>query len=67
MYRNVDVQIGQIASTLNLRNPQQLPSQFEVNLREQVNAITLRSGKQLENPKLDVSYKDKEKEKSEKR
>ena len=45
MYRNVEIQIGQIASSLNPRNPGELPSKIETNLRERVNAITFRSGK----------------------
>ncbi|XP_071932955.1 uncharacterized protein [Coffea arabica] len=50
MYRNVEVQIGQIASSLNNRNQGELPSKMEVNPKEHVKAITLRSGKQLEDP-----------------
>nr|XP_027121804.1 uncharacterized protein LOC113738745 [Coffea arabica] len=48
MYRNVEVQIGQIANVINNRNPGELPSKTEVNPREHVNAIILRSGKTVE-------------------
>nr|XP_027083493.1 uncharacterized protein LOC113705783 [Coffea arabica]XP_027083494.1 uncharacterized protein LOC113705784 [Coffea arabica] len=48
MYRNLEVQIGQIANVINNRNPGELPSKTEVNPREHVNAIILRSGKTVE-------------------
>ncbi|XP_071928181.1 uncharacterized protein [Coffea arabica] len=48
MYRNLEVQIGQIAKVINNRNPGELPSKTEVNPREHVNAIILRSGKTVE-------------------
>ena len=47
MYRNVEVQIGQIANAINNRSQGELPSKSEVNPWEHVKAITLRSGKQL--------------------
>nr|XP_027062041.1 uncharacterized protein LOC113688428 [Coffea arabica] len=47
MYRNVDVQLGQIANAVNNRNQWDLPNKTEVNPREHVKAITLRSGKEL--------------------
>ncbi|XP_027150322.1 uncharacterized protein LOC113750559 [Coffea eugenioides] len=50
MYRNVKVQIGQIASSLNNRNQGELPNKMEVNPKEHVKAVTLRSGKQLKDP-----------------
>ncbi|XP_071932873.1 uncharacterized protein [Coffea arabica] len=65
MYRNVEVQIGQIASSLNNRNQGELPSKTEVNPKEHVKAITLRSGKQLEDPPMMEVEKD-ENEKQEK-
>ena len=47
MYRNVEVQLGQIANAINPRNQGVLPSKTEINPREHVKAITLRSGKEL--------------------
>ncbi|XP_027062945.2 uncharacterized protein [Coffea arabica] len=50
MYRNVEVQLGQIANTVNNRNQGNLPSKAEVNPREHAKAITLRSGKEVGEP-----------------
>ncbi|XP_027158370.1 uncharacterized protein LOC113759991 [Coffea eugenioides] len=47
MYRNVEVQLGQIANAVNNRNQGDLPIKTEVNPREQMKAITLRSGKEV--------------------
>nr|XP_027109356.1 uncharacterized protein LOC113729231 [Coffea arabica] len=47
MYRNVEVQLGQIANAVNNRNQGDLPIKIEVNPREQVKAITLRKGKEV--------------------
>nr|XP_027124403.1 uncharacterized protein LOC113741122 [Coffea arabica] len=66
MYRNVEVQIGQIASSLNNRNQGELPSKTEVNPKEHVKAITLRSGKQLEDPPVSGGKKDESEENAEK-
>ncbi|XP_071925471.1 uncharacterized protein [Coffea arabica] len=66
MYRNVEVQIGQIASSLNNRNQGELPSKTEVNPKEQVKAITLRSGKQLEDPPVMEVEKDENEKQEEK-
>nr|XP_027068325.1 uncharacterized protein LOC113693813 [Coffea arabica] len=62
MYRNLEIQIGQIANAINNRNPGELPSKTEVNPREQVNAITLRSGKMVEGPNSSNSSGEKDKE-----
>ena len=54
--RNLEAQMGQMASTisqLQSRDSGKLPSQTIVNPRENANAITLRSGKQLETPQKD--------------
>ena len=40
--------MGQIASLLSARTQESLPSNTDKILKEQVHAITLRSGKQLE-------------------
>ncbi|XP_071906131.1 uncharacterized protein [Coffea arabica] len=50
MYRNLEVQIGQIANSINNRNQGELSSKTKVNPKEYVKAITLRSDKQLEDP-----------------
>ncbi|XP_071939080.1 uncharacterized protein [Coffea arabica] len=52
MYRNVEVQLGQIANAINNRNQGDLPSKTEVNPREHVKAITFRSGKELVEPPI---------------
>ncbi|XP_071905631.1 uncharacterized protein [Coffea arabica] len=66
MYRNVEVQIGQIASSLNNRNQGELPSKTEVNPKEHMKAITLRSGKQLEDPPVMEVEKDENEKQEEK-
>ena len=48
---NLEVQLGQIANALTSRNQGNLPSNTETNPREQVKAISLRSGKNLSQPK----------------
>nr|XP_027067702.1 uncharacterized protein LOC113693348 [Coffea arabica] len=50
MYKNVEVQLGQIANAVNNRNQGNLPNKIEVNPREHVKAITLRSGKEVGEP-----------------
>ncbi|KAJ4723309.1 DNA-directed DNA polymerase [Melia azedarach] len=49
--RNLEVQVGQLASMMTERQQRSLPSNTETNPREHVNAITLQSGKKLEEPK----------------
>ncbi|XP_071928189.1 uncharacterized protein [Coffea arabica] len=66
MYRNVEVQIGQIASSLNNRNQGELPSKTDVNPKEHVKAITLRSGRQLEDPPVVEVEKDENEKQEEK-
>ncbi|XP_010246646.1 PREDICTED: uncharacterized protein LOC104589888 [Nelumbo nucifera] len=53
---NLEVQIGQLANVISARNQGNLPSNIETNPREQLKAISLRSGKVLE-PKQDVQSK----------
>ncbi|XP_027120640.1 uncharacterized protein [Coffea arabica] len=64
MYRNLEVQVGQIANMINNRNPGELPSKIEVNPIEYVNTITLRSGKTVEGPNFENSGGEKDKEQS---
>ncbi|KAI3461414.1 hypothetical protein Pfo_018077 [Paulownia fortunei] len=45
--RSLEIQIGQISSMLSARPQGSLPSNTEINLKENVYAITLRSGKEL--------------------
>ena len=41
-----------VANSFNNRNQGELPNKMEVNMREHVNAITLRSSRQLEDPPI---------------
>nr|DAD24146.1 TPA_asm: hypothetical protein HUJ06_025609 [Nelumbo nucifera] len=56
LVHNLEVQIGQLANAVLARNQDNLPSNTETNPREQLKAISLRSGKVLE-PKQDVQSK----------
>ncbi|XP_062080828.1 uncharacterized protein LOC133785625 [Humulus lupulus] len=49
--RNLETQVGQLTNMLNNRPHGNFPSNIEVNPKEQVQAITLRSGKQTEHPR----------------
>ncbi|KAL0434310.1 UNVERIFIED_CONTAM: hypothetical protein Slati_2765300 [Sesamum latifolium] len=62
--RNLEVQIGQLVSIVSSRQEGQLPSDTEKNSREQVNAITLKSGETIgdEHPKEQVEEAHAEKE-----
>ncbi|XP_062119123.1 uncharacterized protein LOC133832837 [Humulus lupulus] len=53
--RNLETQVGQLANMLNNRPQGNLPSNTEVNPKEQVQAITLRSDKQIEQPSVQQS------------
>ena len=46
--RNLENQVGQLANNLSKKPQGGLPSNTEKNPREEVNAVTLRSGKELE-------------------
>ncbi|XP_061981417.1 uncharacterized protein LOC133701500 [Populus nigra] len=46
--RNLEVQVGQLANMLTGRQQGNLPSTTEINPKEQCKAITLRSGKEVE-------------------
>ena len=46
--RNLENQVGQLANNLSRRPQGGLPSNTEKNSREKVNAVTLRSGKELD-------------------
>ncbi|XP_048492988.1 uncharacterized protein LOC125493566 [Beta vulgaris subsp. vulgaris] len=49
--RNVELQLGQLATAINSRNQGALPSKTEVNPKQHCNAVTLRNGKELSNIK----------------
>ncbi|CAH9100168.1 unnamed protein product [Cuscuta epithymum] len=50
--RNLEVQLGQLAQKVSSREQGKLPTTTEVNPRESVMAITTRSGRQTEDPKM---------------
>ncbi|GKV13890.1 hypothetical protein SLEP1_g24852 [Rubroshorea leprosula] len=60
--RNLEVQVGQLANMISGRNQGALLSNTEINPKEHVNAITLRSGKQIRRGQ-DMISESKEKEK----
>ena len=47
---NIEVQLGQLASAFPTRAQGHLPSNTEVNPKEQFMEITLRSGKEIQGP-----------------
>ena len=49
--KSLEVQIGQIASSINAQQRGKFPSDTEVNPKEQCKAITLRSGKEIQGAK----------------
>ena len=52
----------QLANFLSTRNQGALPSNMEKNPKEQVKAITLISGTEIQTPKVIMEYKEKKKE-----
>ncbi|XP_062112692.1 uncharacterized protein LOC133823859 [Humulus lupulus] len=62
--RNLEMQMGQLANMLNTRPQGNLPSNIVVNPKEQCQAITLRSGKEIEGPSLKGTKKKAEEEES---
>ena len=59
---NLEVQMGQLANSLAIRNQGALPSNTEKNPKEQVKAITLRSGTEIQTPKATLEYEEKKNE-----
>ena len=65
---NLEVQVGQLANSLSIRNQGTLPSNIEKNPKEHVKAITLRSGiellpqKQKVNAQMEEVIKNEERE-----
>lgn len=60
MLKNLERQMAQIHSLLSQRLLGLLPSDTKQNPKEQVNAVSLRSGKQLEERRQEVGEKDNE-------
>ena len=59
---NLEVQMGQLANSLAIRNQGALPSNIEKKPKEQVKAITLRSGTEIQIPKATIEYEEKNNE-----
>ena len=59
---NLKIQVGQLENSLSIRNQGSLLSNTEKNLKEQLKAITLRSGTEISTPKVTVEYEKKKKE-----
>ena len=53
---NLELQVGQLENSLSIRNQGSLPSNTEKNPKEQLKAITLRSGIEIPTPKATVEY-----------
>ena len=54
---NLEIQVGQLANSLSIRNQGSLPSNIEKNPKEQLKAITLRSGIEIPTPKQQLSMR----------
>ena len=54
--------MGQLANSLAIRNQDALPSNTEKNPKEQIKAIILRSGTEIQTPKATMEYKEKKNE-----
>ena len=61
---NSEVQMGQLANSLSMKNQGSLPRNIEKNPKEQLKAITLRNGIEIQPQKETVEY-EKEKRKEE--
>ena len=59
---NLEIQVGQLANSLSIRNQGSLPSNTEKNPKELLKAITLRSIIEIPTPKATVEYEEKKKE-----
>ena len=59
---NLEIQVGQLENSLSIRNQGSLPSNTEKNPKEQLKAITLRSGTKIPTLKATVEYEEKRKE-----
>ena len=52
--KSLEVQIGQLASSINAQQKGKFPSDTKVNPKEQWKAFTLRSGKEIEGEKQEL-------------
>ena len=59
---NLEVQMGQLANSLSIRNQGTLPRNIENNPMEYVKAITLRSGTEVQPLNRIIEYEEKKKE-----
>ena len=59
---NLEVQMGQLANSLATKNQGALPSNTEKNPKEQLKAITLRTGTEIQTPKAIMEYEEKKNE-----
>ena len=59
---NLEVQMGRLETSLSTRNQSALPSNIEKNPKEQVKAIPLRSGTEIQTPKATMKYEENKKE-----
>ena len=50
--KSLEVQLGQLASSINAQKIENFPIDMEKNPKEHCKAITLRSGKEVEGPKV---------------
>ena len=55
---NLEVQMGQLVNSLVIRNQGALPSNTGKNPKEQVKAITMRRGTEIQTPKVIMEYKE---------
>ena len=58
---NLEIQVGQLANSLSVRNQGSLPSNTKKNPKAQLKVITLRSGIDIPTPKAIVEYEEKRK------
>ena len=59
---NLKIQVGQLENSLSIKNQGLLLTNTEKNPKEQLKAITLRSGIGILTPKATVEYEEKKKE-----
>ena len=62
---NLEVQMGQLANSIAVRNQGVLPSNTEKNPKEQVKAITLRSGTEIPSQQATKEYEEKKNKREE--
>ena len=60
----LEVNLGQLVNSLSTRHESALPSNMEMNPKEQLKVITLRSGKELARPQGELSKQVEQEEES---